>query len=103
MTSQSPEVITGPVLIRDGITYHQDTNELVTGIVEEFYDNGQLRWRTNFIDGKENGLQELFYENGQLEWRGNWRDGDFDGLSEYFDRNGNLTVTSTYRNGELVE
>ena len=36
--SHSQDVFTGPFLERDGITYHQDTNELVTGIVELFYD-----------------------------------------------------------------
>mgnify|MGYP001399374060 CR=1 FL=1 len=38
--SYSQEVFTGPFLIRDGVTYHQNTNELVTGIVERFYPNG---------------------------------------------------------------
>ena len=42
VTPQPLEVVTGPFLVRDGITYHQDTNELVTGIVDEFYENGQL-------------------------------------------------------------
>ena len=44
--SYSQEVVTGHVLIRDGIYYHQDTNEPVTGIVEEFY-NGQLEMMQN--------------------------------------------------------
>ena len=77
--SQDSEVFTGTFIVRDGITYHQDTNEPVTGIVEEFYDDGQLWFRGNSIDGKR------------------------DGLYEEFDRNGNLTKTDTYRNGELVE
>ena len=112
---------------RDGLTYHQDTNKPVTGIVEEFHENGQLMGRGNFIDGKREGLKEVFYRNGQLQYRGNHIDGEIDGLSEsfhgngqlrwrtnykdgklegpleYFDRNGNLTKTETYRNGELVE
>ena len=51
---------------RDGLTYHQDTNELVTGIVESFHSNGQLEWRGNYIVGEREGLTELFYKNGQL-------------------------------------
>ena len=58
---------------RDGLTYHQDTNKPVTGIVEEFHENGQLMGRGNFIDGKR------------------------EGLFEYFDEDGNLTDTRTYR------
>ena len=51
--SYSQEVVTGPFLIRDGLTYHQDTNELVTGIIEDFYENGQLKSRENYIDGEQ--------------------------------------------------
>ena len=65
-----PEVET---VTRDGLIYHQDTNKPVTGIVEEFHENGQLMGRGNFIDGKR------------------------EGLFEYFDEDGNLTDTRTYR------
>ena len=101
--SYSQEVFTGPFLIRDGITYHQETNEPITGIVEEFYDNGQLKGRGNFKDGKPDGLHEWFHGNGQLFSRGNFKDGKEDGLFEHFDENGNLSITLTYRNGELIE
>ncbi len=69
--SYSQEVFTGPFLIRDGIYYHQDTNELVTGIVEKFHENGQLSRRTNYKDGKLDGTYEWFYENGQLKSKKN--------------------------------
>ena len=75
---------------RDGLTYHQDTNKPVTGIVEEFHENGQLMGRGNFIDGKREGLKEVFYRNGQLQYRGNHIDGEIDGLSESFHENGQL-------------
>ena len=79
VTPQPLEVVTGPFLIRDGIYYHQDTNELVTGTVEEFHDNGHLKERGNYIDGVP------------------------DGLFEDFDEDGNLTKTETWENGEVVE
>ena len=77
--SQEPEVITGPFVFKNGITYDQTTNEPITGIVESFHDNGQLERRRNYVDGKEEGLFEMF------------------------DEDGNLTETRTYRNGELIE
>ena len=101
--SQEPEVFTGPFIVRDGITYDQNTNEPLAGIVEEFYDDGQLESRGTFRDGELNGLYEEFYENGQLSFRGNYKDGKQDGLLEYFDKDGNPTSTETYRDGELVE
>ena len=80
--SYSQEVVTGPFLIRDGVTYDQNTNEPITGIVEEFYNDGQLERRENRIDGKRDGLRESFHENGQLRIRQNYIDGKVDGLSE---------------------
>ena len=125
--SFSQEVFTGPFLIRDGIYYHQDTNELVTGTVESFYDGGRLRARRHYRDGQEDGLWENFHENGQLdrrgnyvdriqdglwegfyedgqlEYRGNYVDGIQDGLWEWFYEDGRSIETKTYRNGELAE
>ena len=54
--SQDSEVVTEPVLVRDGIAYYQNTNELVTGIVEKFSDSGLLQSRANYRDGKREGL-----------------------------------------------
>ena len=45
------------------------------GLVEEFYDNGQLEWRASYKDGKLDGLWEKFYENGQLEEKRNYKNG----------------------------
>ena len=57
--SYSQEVVKGPFLIRDGITYHQDTNEPLTRIVEGFYDDGQLEHRTTYRDGVQDGLRSF--------------------------------------------
>ena len=120
--SQEPPLL----LIRDGITYDQNTNEPFTGIVEEFHENGQLEMRENFIDGVRDGLYEEFYEdgqlkgrgnfkdgkpdghqesyhnNGQLQFRGNYIDGKRDGLFENLDENGNVSITETWENGLLI-
>jgi antitoxin component YwqK of YwqJK toxin-antitoxin module len=77
--SQETEVVTGPFVFKNDITYDQNTNEPVTGIVESFHENGQLLERKNY------------------------KDGEYKGLWEFFDEEGNLTKTETYRNGERVE
>ena len=48
------------------------------------------------------GLYEEFYENGQLRFRLNYIDGKRDGLIEFFDEDGNLISTETWENGELL-
>jgi antitoxin component YwqK of YwqJK toxin-antitoxin module len=124
--SQEPEVFTRPVLIRDGITYHQDTNEPVTGVVEEFNDdslleqrttyrdgeevnrtrftywlNGQLMMRDNYIDGERDGLIEVFHENGQLHIRENYKDGKLNGPHEFFSESGLLVAIRNYTDGVI--
>ena len=126
--SYSQEVVTeNETVIRDGLFYHQLSTEPLTGIIEGFYKNGQLEYRANFRDGKQDGLSEnfdeegqleirlnykdgkqddlneFFHENGQLEIRGNHKDGEKDGLQEIFDEDGNLISRYTIRNGVQVE
>ena len=37
--SYSQEVVKGHILIRDGITYHQNTNERVNGIIQSLFSD----------------------------------------------------------------
>ena len=80
--SYSQDVFTGPFLERDGITYHQDTNELVTGIVESFYENGQLRSGGRFIDGKRHGQWNSFDEDGTSRRAKRYKYGEVDDTLE---------------------
>ena len=88
---------------RNSITYEVNSETPFTGSSVVFYENGQLRFRENYKDGKLDGLWEWFHENGQLKSRGNLIDGDLEGLYEIFDEDGKLTKTETYKDGELVE
>ena len=61
--------------VREEITYYKD--KPFTGEIFENYENGQLKGKVNFIDGKrEDGLYEEYHENGQLKEKGNYKDGD---------------------------
>lgn len=71
---------------RKGITYYKGTP--FTGEIFENYENGQLQYKSNFKDGKEDGLYEFYYENGQLWYKRNYKDGKGDGLSEFYDPKG---------------
>ena len=56
-----------------------------------YYENGNLRVKGNFKDGKENGLWEWYSENGKLEKKGNYKEGlQEDGLWEFYHKNGQL-------------
>ena len=49
------------------------------------------------------GTVEEFYEDGQLESRTNYKDGKQDGLWEVFGVAGGLIRTMTYKDEELIE
>ena len=50
----------------------------------------------------KDGLIEEFYENGQLKSKGNYKDGKEDGLWEYFDEDGKETKTEEWKGGKLI-
>ena len=54
--------------------------KITDGLVEELYDNGQLKRRGNRKNGKENRLWETFYEYGQLSQRGSFKNEEQEGL-----------------------
>ena len=92
VSCSEPEVLDGPFLMRDGITFDQKTNKPITGKTEIFHENGRLESRSNYKDGKLDGLHEEFYvelleefyKNGERKKIENYKDGKKDGLNETF-------------------
>ena len=52
------------------------------GLVESYYENGQLKTKATYKDDERDGPSEYYYESGQLEWRVIYKDGEWHGLSE---------------------
>ena len=66
-----------------------------------YYNNGQIQWKTNYKDGKEqDGLWEGYYYDGQLEKKGNIKDGKEDGLWEYYWENSRLKKKGYFKDGK---
>jgi len=86
--SDESNVLSGPFLIKDGITYHQTTTKPIRGELHSFYANGQLKDRTPYNKGLRDGLFEAFYENGQLRERVTYLSGIKNGLQETFAADG---------------
>ena len=51
----------------------------------------------------KDGLIEEFYENGQLRSTGNYKDGKKDGLWYYYDGEGNPTKKEEWKDGKLIK
>ena len=101
--AHSQEIIQGPFLIRYGVTYQQNTNALVTGVVVSFRENGQLESKVNYKDGKKDGFHESFYEKRQLRSKENHKDGKKHGLSERYHENGQLAFKGCFKNDDYID
>lgn len=98
-----PEILASELVERNGIAYQVDSNEPFTGSSVKFHENGRLKNRANYKDGKKEGLNEWFWENGQLGQTGSLKGGKKDGPFEMFNQNGELTRSVNYKNGVRID
>ena len=69
------------------------------GVVETYHDNGKLKSRANYKNGKLNGLYESWYDNGQPMSRVNYNNDKLDGLVETWYSDGQQGTKETYKDG----
>ena len=86
-------------LVQQGdLLLDRETMTPYTGPV--FRENNGRRIAAFLKDGKLDGMVESYYENGQLRERGPFKDGVAEGLSEGYHENGELWVRGRYKDGE---
>ena len=75
--TKKPETVKEEDLIvgEDGLYYKKNAKVPFTGVIKEFYENGQLLFIRNYKNGKAEGLYEWFDENGQLTKTEMWENG----------------------------
>ena len=77
----------------------EDPRGPFTGYAVDYHDNGQLKFKVKFKNGKEDGLQENYYEKGQLAERTNYKNGELHGFFESYYKTGQLRLKGNYRDG----
>ena len=75
----------------------------LSGICEKWWDDGKIRYRINYKDGKAHGLCKWWFENGQLEYRINYKDGKLHGLGEKWYNEGELDYRINFKDGVIVK
>lgn len=63
---------------------------------EGYYENGQLKYKVNYKNGKEDGPFECYHKNGQLESIGVYKDGKLYNVYKEYDEDGKLVKSATY-------
>ncbi len=74
-----------------------------TGIIEAFYDNGNLEDEAEYSEGHIGGVQRKYHQNGQLEEEYYKYFGRLDKYYKEWDENGNLIAHSIYVDGKEAE
>ena len=103
MNSFSQEVPSKNLVERQGIKYEVNSQTPFTGSYVSYHENGQLKSKTTFKDGKQDGLEESYHENGQLESKVNYKDGKQEGIFEFYFEDGQLLYKNCYKNGEKTD
>ena len=68
-----------------------------------YYENGQLKYKSNYKEGVLEGEWLYYHENGQLRFKRNWKDGKKEGEWLYYHETGQLETTEIYKDGELIK
>ena len=89
--------------MRDGLVYLPNQQEPFTGNNLCKHQNGQIRSKGKFKDGKEDGRWTEWYRNGQIFSEGNYKDGKRDGKWTFWYGNGQKMEEVNYKDGLLVD
>jgi antitoxin component YwqK of YwqJK toxin-antitoxin module len=73
------------------------------GYWEDYWDDGKLMYKGNYVAGKLHGLWERYYSNGKLMYKGDYVAGNKHGYWEIYWTNGDLTHKCFYDQGKEVD
>jgi antitoxin component YwqK of YwqJK toxin-antitoxin module len=74
------------------------------GTYTEYYNNSkQIQIQKQYFNGHLNGLMEEFYENGEIKLQSTWKNGIQDGETNYFNYDGKLIRRSIIVAGDYFK
>ena len=84
-------------------TKYNYVNGLEDGLLQNWYENGQLDIEKNIKMGKKHGLSRNYHSNGQIEFEGEFNEGERIGSHKTWDEDGELIGETNYKNGIAEE
>ena len=86
---------------RDNYTYYLN-DKLYSGTATSYYDDGQIKVRRSFKDGKDHGLWTGWHANGQKRFEGDRREGKAQGLTTWWYDNGQIKQQGVYEMDQSI-
>ena len=72
-------------------------------VYTEFYDDGNVKSKSEISKGIKDGKYQAFYSNGKLQINGKFKNNRKTGTWSYFDENGDLIRKEKWKDGQLKE
>ena len=94
--SWSKDVDYNDLVYRDGLLYEKFTDKPFTG-------NSTGLKQGKIIDGKEEGEWLYYFDNGQLKVKSNYKDGKPEGEWLWYNENGQLGHKEYFKEGKIIE
>jgi antitoxin component YwqK of YwqJK toxin-antitoxin module len=96
------DLITGKLKrwYQDGSIMYETEFENGSGVDKAYYENERIKHREIYTDGKKDGLWTYWYKNGQKELEINYKDGKEDGLETQWYENGQKRLEGTHKDGK---
>ena len=85
--------------IEDILNLKNDTE----GVIKKYYENGNIEYEENYINGNLSGKWYRFYDTGELWQEVNCANNSFQGLFTTYYKNGNKKSEKIYKDGVQVE
>ena len=84
---------------RGNTFFKKKTNKPFTGILKNFYPDGQVSLIDNFKDGKQHGEYVSYHPNGKILLKGEFKDGKQHGIWSEYHEDGSVYWNLRYING----
>lgn len=105
--------------IRGEVVYVKGEEKGFTGLLRDYYENGNIREESEYKDGyrdgkskeytrdgnlreeleykrgKIDGIRRMYYDSGKLEMYQEWKDDELHGISKHYFESGNIRYEST--------
>ena len=74
-----------------------------SGVVTEYYKNGNKKYETKYNDGKPSGKYLTWFKDGTKKAEGEYQEGKRVGLWKWYNEKGKINFTVIYENSGIAE
>ncbi len=96
------KLFTGKLVMQSKSSHKKFTRERFNGLQTYYYENGNIRHESNWINGKRDSLATWWDENGNKEAEKNFYEGKTHGLHTEYYPSGIKQREANYDNGKIL-